>query len=231
MAEETINSSLKTLFQEHDYERTYKELTIVTHTVGDVIDFYIAKQNVPRHISITDKHYWKRLNNKTGAGESPAPTPGESSEPTSGGEPNFYLFPPYTEHGVTEPHYRFDSEDNSIEISVIMIQCDLADSAYPDISRCKIGNTEYPVIMASLDGGTPPHNENTVIMYYQAMPMTQELIDQASSIGLQVDLANGSYLVGATIIFESEEIHGDITLTLYDSNGNSSSVTVTEYTV
>lgn len=74
MAEETINSSLKTLFQEHDYERTYKELTIVTHTVGDVIDFYIAKQNVPRHISIEDKHYWKRLNKETGAGESPAPT-------------------------------------------------------------------------------------------------------------------------------------------------------------
>ena len=74
MAEETINSSLKTLFQEHDYERTYKELTIVTHTVGDVIDFYVAKQNVPRHVSIEDKHYWKQLNKKTGAGESPAPT-------------------------------------------------------------------------------------------------------------------------------------------------------------
>lgn len=231
MAEETINSSLKTLFQEHDYERTYKELTIVTRTVGDVIDFYIAKQNVPRHISIEDKHYWKQLNNSTGAGESPAPTPGEGSEPTPGGEPNFYLFPPYTAEGQTAPFYRFDSEDGSVEISGVAIQCDLADSAQPDISRCKIENTEYPVVISLFDDDIPPFNENTVHMYYQALPITQEIIDQVSSIlGIQIDLTNGSHFLNIITVFKSEEIHGDFTLTLYDSNGNSSSVTVTEYT-
>lgn len=230
MAEETINSSLKTLFQEHDYERTYKELTVVTHTVGDVIDFYIAKQSVPRHISIEDKHYWKQLNKKTGAGESPATTPEEGSTPATGSEPNFYLFPSLTVDGETAPIYVFNSEDGYIEIIGVKIQCDLADNAHPDISKGKIGNTEYPVIIYMYEDEPESYNENTIYIGYYTTPLTQEIIGEASSVGLQIDLANGSHFVNTMIRFKSEEIHGDITLTLYDSNDNSSSVTVVEYT-
>ena len=47
--------------EEHDYNKTYEEGSIVKHTIDDIVTAYTAKQNVPRFVSILDERYWKKL--------------------------------------------------------------------------------------------------------------------------------------------------------------------------
>lgn len=75
MDNQTVFESLKVIFKEHDYNKSYEELSIVTKTTGDVVNLYQASKAVPRLVAITDKRYWQQLDKFNSQGGSSSNTP------------------------------------------------------------------------------------------------------------------------------------------------------------
>ena len=89
MSEEVQNTSvqLKELFKEHDYNKLYKHLAVVTHTINEKLSVYQAIRNVPRFVKITNTRYWKLITNV----QDESVEPSEPSEPEPTG-PDYLCF-------------------------------------------------------------------------------------------------------------------------------------------
>lgn len=117
MANKTIQEALKPLFEEHDYYKRYKKLAIVTYTDknGDIW-FYQATRNVPRYIAITDKRWWRKLNQKQSSDTIPIdPTPVDP-DPTPAEPDTLNVFVGYNPNRCTVTA----SYDNPEPVSVVV---------------------------------------------------------------------------------------------------------------
>lgn len=89
---QNIGVQLKPLFEVHNYNKIYKKLAIVTHTIDGELSFYQAIRDVPRFVPIIDFRYWKLITSVQDENIEPSePEPSEPIEPEPTG-PDYLCF-------------------------------------------------------------------------------------------------------------------------------------------
>lgn len=215
-----ISEELKSLLTEHSYYKRYEESSVVTHTTGDSINFYKAIKNVPRYISINNKSYWKKLNKKTNAGESPTPAFDNDFIPI--------YFPPELE---PIPMYQVEAYNNLFVTIIIAYYVIPNQTTQPEITGIKINNVSYTLVSLEGDNDEPAPGI-AVIGHCEAIPINEQMYEELQymkQMGVDINANIGDSLLVVDIgAFSDTALSGPITFELNTDSGNCT-IVIPEY--